>query len=46
MELDEDKIDDAVLALLRLMQIPPQAGRVFRDEAGQGSGMKPATVPI
>jgi len=28
------------------MQIPTQAGRVFRDEAGQGCGMKPATVPI
>jgi len=28
------------------MQIPTQAGRVFRDEAGRGSGMKPATVPI
>jgi hypothetical protein len=28
------------------VQIPTQAGRVFRDEAGQCSGMKPATVPI
>jgi len=28
------------------LQIPTQAGRVFRDEAGRGSGMKPARVPI
>ena len=28
------------------LQIPTQAGRVFRDEAGRGCGMKPATVPI
>jgi hypothetical protein len=28
------------------MRIPTEAGRVFRREAGQGSGLKPATIPI
>jgi hypothetical protein len=28
------------------VRIPIEAGRVFRREAGQGSGLKPATIPI
>jgi hypothetical protein len=28
------------------VRIPTEAGRVFRREAGQGSGLKPATIPI
>jgi hypothetical protein len=28
------------------LRIPTEAGRVFRREAGQGSGLKPATIPI
>jgi hypothetical protein len=27
------------------LQIPIEAGRVFRFEAGHGSDMKPATIP-
>jgi hypothetical protein len=29
----------------RSVQIPIEAGRVFRFEAGHGSDMKPATIP-
>ena len=31
--------------LVPFLQIPIEAGRVFRREAGQRSDMKPATIP-
>jgi hypothetical protein len=36
---------DAHRAMLVTLRIPIQSGRVFRHEAGQCSGMKPATIP-
>jgi hypothetical protein len=27
------------------LRIPTQSGRVFRDEVGRGSDLKPATIP-
>jgi hypothetical protein len=35
-----------LLAAPVVARIPTEAGRVFRREAGQGSGLKPATIPI
>jgi len=36
---------EQVADLEELLQIPIEAGRVFRRDAGQRSDMKPATIP-
>jgi hypothetical protein len=45
MERWSEASEAAFLAYVDSLQIPTEAGRVFRFEAGHRSDMKPATIP-